>query len=189
VFCLLPTARAELQQYQIRPEAASRLELRVYKTGIYAGKSHLFVFTDYNGVLQYDPQKPESSTVTLSVGAAGTKLLDTWLSAKDFKTVQQYALKEMLDAAKNPEIGFMSSEVRPSSTGFEVKGTLTIRRVAKPWVVNVSIEPAGEKGGLTFRGDARIRLTDYKLKPPTAALGLVGTKDEMDFNFVVSVPK
>ena len=39
----------------------------------------------------------------------------------------------------------------------------------------------------TFRGDARIRLTDYGLKPPTAALGLVGTKDDMDFNFVLSL--
>ena len=28
-----------------------------------------------------------------------------------------------------------------------------------------------------------VKLTNYGLKPPKAALGLIGTKDEMDFTF------
>jgi hypothetical protein len=42
---------------------------------------------------------------------------------------------------------------------------------------------------LRLTGSAKIRLTDYKLKPPSAILGAIGTKDEMTLNFTISAAK
>jgi len=178
---LIPVFSAQAGRYSIRPDEGNRLELRVAKTGLYRGKVHVFLFPQYTGSLLYDPQKPEASQVTLTMAARDIKLTDTWLSAKDFKSVQEYALKDMLAAEKYPDITFSSTVVRATdSAHFEVRGMLTIRGIAKPAVLYVSLS------GKSFEGDATIRLTDYGLKPPKAALGLVGTEDEMKFTFTLA---
>ena len=175
---LIPALFAQPQRFRIRPSESNRLELRVAKTGLYRGKVHVFTFPNYAGSLLYDPQKPETSQVSLTISAHNIQLLDTWLSAKDFKSVEEYALKDMLAAEKYPDIIFSSTAVRAAdSAHFEVRGTLTIRGVAKPVSLNVTLT------GKSFQGEATIRLTDYGLKPPKAALGLVGTEDEMKFSF------
>jgi len=40
-----------------------------------------------------------------------------------------------------------------------------------------------------MEGVSRIRLTDFGLKPPAAALGTIGTKNEMLFRFFVTPTK
>jgi polyisoprenoid-binding protein YceI len=178
VLCLTACAFAQNQRYDLRPNDASKLELRVAKTGLYRGKVHVFTFPNYTGSLLYDAMKPEASQAILTISARDIKLMDTWLSAKDFKSVQEYALKDMLAAEKYPDITFSSTAVRATdSSHFEVRGTLTIRGIPKPAVLNVGLN---EK---RFQGEATVRLTDYGLKPPKAALGLVGTQDEMRFSF------
>jgi polyisoprenoid-binding protein YceI len=178
---LIPALFAQAQRYRIRPSESNRLELRVAKTGLYRGKVHVFTFPNYTGSLLYDPQKPEASQASLTISARDIKLLDTWLSAKDFKSVQEYALKDMLAAEKYPDVIFSSTAVRATdSARFEVRGTLTIRGIAKPVVLSVGLN---EK---RFQGEATVRLTDYGLKPPKAALGLVGTEDEMKFSFLIA---
>jgi polyisoprenoid-binding protein YceI len=167
--------------YSIHPDENGKLELHVVKTGLYRGKVHVFLFPDYQGMLIYDAAHPEASQINLAIRAASIKLTDTWLNAGDFKSVQEYALKDMLDVAKYPEMTFVSSAVQArDATHFEVRGTLTIRGVAKPVVVNVA-----KTGEIQFAGDAKVRLTDFGLKPPKAALGLIGTENEMQFSFVL----
>ena len=177
---LLFTVSAQAPQYRIRPSSSNKLELRVAKTGLYRGKVHVFVFPVYTGTLFYDAQKPEASQVNLTISARDIKLLDTWLSEKDFKSVQEYALKDMLSADRYPDITFSSTAVRTTdSTHFEVGGTLTIRAIPKPAVLKVALNAK------RFEGDATIRLTDYGLKPPKAVLGMIGTEDEMKFSFTL----
>ena len=174
-------AQAESQRSEIRPAPSSKMELRVFKTGFMRGKLHLFSFPQYEGSLQYDPQKPEAAEINLTIAAPALELMDTWLSPKDMKSVRQYALKDMLAAERFPEITFAARGARAGENGaFEVRGTLTIRGVAKPVVVKVTPQADSR-----FQGEARVRLTDYGLKPPSAALGTIGTKDEMEFTFVL----
>jgi len=40
-------ASGRQNNYSIRPNDASRLELRVFKTGLYRGNAHTFLFPDY----------------------------------------------------------------------------------------------------------------------------------------------
>jgi polyisoprenoid-binding protein YceI len=181
------TVAAQPQRYTIAPSDASRLELRVAKTGLYRGKVHVFLFPKYQGTLLYDAARPEASQASFTLAAAAINCIDTWVSAKDLRKVQEEAVNAMLAADRYPEIKFASSEVRALGDGrFEMRGTLTIRDKAKPSIVNVALEP-GAGGTLRFKGDAKIRLTDYGLKPPSAALGLIGTENEMSFSFTISI--
>ena len=153
------------------------------KTGLYRGKQHLFVFERYQGVLQYDERKPEASQIRIAIESASLVNHDTWVSAKDLRQIRDFALNDMLDAAHHRDITFVSNAIRAAGAGqFQVEGTLTIRGIGKPATVLVSLEPR-TGGTLVFRGESPVRLSAYGLKPPSAAMGMIGTKDEMTFSF------
>jgi polyisoprenoid-binding protein YceI len=182
---LATSAHGESRTYTIQPAPGTRVELRVTKTGFLRGKQHLFVFERYKGAVTYDPGKPEASEVSMMIESASAVCKDTWVSAKDLRKIQEFALKDMLDAGNHPNITFSSTSIRPARDGkYEVEGTLTIRNVAKPAIVLVALSSHKETS-LTATGTAEIRMTDYGLKPPTAALGTIGTKNEMSFSFEI----
>ena len=186
---LLPAARAgsaEAVLYQIRPGDEARMELTVEKSGLLSGKKHLLTFSRYGGRLLFDRERPEASTITLSIEANSVSCRDTWLSMKDLRKVQEYALKDMLAADRYPQIIFRSVAIkRINASQYEVQGTLTIRDISRPAVAMVSLR-ARSNGLLRVEGESRLRLTDFGLKPPTAALGTIGTKNEMSFHFVLT---
>jgi len=173
-------APSAMTVYEVGPAGQSVMELTVEKTGLLGGKKHLFNFAAYKGTLSLDRKDPEKSTIAISIASASISCRDTWLSAKDLRKVQDYALKEMLAANRYPEIEFRSTAIKKvASGGFEVEGTLTLRGVSRPAIVAAVLQ-AG-----VIEGTSRVRLTDYGLKPPTAALGAIGTKNEMLFRFVI----
>jgi len=111
------------------------------------------------------------------------------LSSKDLRKVQEYALKDMLAADHHPQITFRSIAIKRIDAGqYEVQGTLTIRDVSKPAVAAVSWH-SGSNGILSIDGASRLRLTDFGLKPPTAALGTIGTRNEMSFHFILTATR
>ena len=91
------------------------------------------------------------------------------------------ALEDMLSAKRFPKIVFVSTSVRGAGK-FEVPGMLTIRDTTKPVVVTVELD-ARDPARLKLSGNARLILTAFGLKPPSAVLGAIGTKDEMSFQF------
>jgi polyisoprenoid-binding protein YceI len=160
-----------------RPE----LNLYVEKTGLLSGKKHHFVFEKYEVKLDVNAAAPAQSRVQLRIDAGSIVCKDTWVSAKDLNKIRQMALEDMLAVVQYRDITFYSTEIRQvSAASFQVTGMLTVRDVTKPVVVNVKRE-----GGV-LSGSAVVKLTDYNLKPPSAALGLVGTKNEMMFSFTLA---
>ncbi len=184
VFVLLAAGLgAAVLDQRIRPADGNRFDLIVEKTGLMRGKKHLFVFERYEGQLVYDEEKPENSRVQFSLESSSIVCKDTWVSAKDLKKIQQAALKDMLAADRYAAVSFQSNGVRSAGASqYEVMGTLKIRGVEKPATVRVTLK-RGEPGGPVFEGSATVKMTDYGLKPPSAALGLIGTKDEMTVSF------
>ena len=177
-------ASAETRIYDLHASDHDRVELVVEKTGLLSGKKHLFTFSQYEGTVRFDRERPEASTVAFVLQAGTILCRDAWLSANDLRKVQEYAVKDMLAANKYPQIGFRSSGIRKiDPSHYEVEGVLTIRGVSKPVVVVASLT-AGAGEDISIEGVARVRLTDFGLKPPTAALGTIGTKNEMVFRFV-----
>jgi polyisoprenoid-binding protein YceI len=184
IVALAAAGLAPAQTYDIRPAPDSRFALEVAKTGLLSGKKHLFLFDRYQGTLHFDAAAPEKSRVELSIESASIECKDNWVSAEDLKKVMAMAIgPEMLEVSKHPHIRFVSSSVAKSGEGYSVQGELTIKGVAKPVTVAVSMSPRGD--GLVFKGKAEVKLRDYGLKPPGAAFGVVGTKNEMQVDFSV----
>jgi polyisoprenoid-binding protein YceI len=170
--------------YEVRPSPQGRFALEVSKTGIWSGKKHLFLFQKYAGTVRFDPASPENSTVQLTIEGGSAVCQDTWVSPSDLRNVQNKAL-EMMDVAKHPQLVFSSERiVALGSNRFQVHGSLGIRGIAKPAVVMVLMVRQDDET-LLFNGSAEVRLKDYGLKPPSAALGLIGTADEMHLEFAL----
>ena len=165
------------------------MELTVEKTGLLSGKKHLFSFTEYRGTLMFDRDAPDRSAVTLSIESASALCRDAWLNAKDLRKVQEYAVKDMLAADRYPHIRFRSTATNKiDANRFQTQGTLTIRDIPKPVLLLVSLS-TDSNGSPVIEGTSTIRLTDFGLKPPTAALGTIGTKNEMSFRFAIAPAK
>ena len=170
--------------YQIRPSPQSRFALEVFKTGLMDGKKHLFLFQNYTGTLRLDLASPQTAAIRLTLEAASAMCQDTWVSQEDLKKIQTQAVS-MLDVANHPQLVFSSERILPMEANrYKVEGSLEIRGIARPVAVNVAISRLDD-GALVFDGAAKVRMKDYGLKPPSAALGLIGTKDEMKVTFLL----
>jgi len=183
-------ASAGAEIYEIRPAAENRVALEVFKTGFMSGKKHLFEFTKYAGTLNYDSAVPEQSKVDFTIESGSFVNKDTWLSQGQTKDVNdETAGKKVLDIAQYPQIRFSSTGVKPGSAGaFLVNGNLTIRDITRPVTVTVHSKP-DSNGRLGFTGQAEVKLKDFGIKPPAAALGLVGTRNEMQLSFTLTAVK
>ena len=169
--------------YQVAPEAGTQFALTVEKTGLYRGKKHLFVFEKYSGKLVFDAQKPEQSSIQLTIDSKSAVCKDDWVSAKDIKSIMEEMFGNMLAVKDYPTMTFSSTSIKPlGGNQFEAQGMLTIRNKPKPVMVSVQLD-AADPQKLRLRGSAKINLKDYGLKPPSALLGVIGTKEEMPFAF------
>ena len=179
---LLPgwVVAAEQRNLRVAPAPGTHFTLQVEKTGLMSGKKHVFEFERYRGVLLLDQARPENSSIQLEIEARSAVLKDDWVSAKDAKKIVEAAQMDMMDSAKYPLLKFVSTAIAAQGSGaYEVRGDLTIRNVTKPVVIHLT-----EKDG-ACEGTATVKLTDFKLKPPSALLGAIGTKDEMTVSFLV----
>ncbi|MGD0014071.1 MAG: YceI family protein [Bryobacteraceae bacterium] len=174
--------------YEIRPSPQARFSLEVFKTGVMNGKKHVFLFGDYHGRLHFDRTSPANSGMELTLEAASAVCQDTWVSPKDLKKVQKQAF-EMMDVTQHPQLSFSSQRIVPlGGNRFQVEGLLNIRGIAKPVTVTVTLAEQGDDT-LVFSGGAEVRMQDYGLKPPSAALGMVGTKNGMNVAFVLQAKR
>ena len=94
-------------------------------------------FTDFSGAVTLDAERPERSSVTLTIEVA---------SVNTYEPHRDAHLKEpdFFDAAKYPEIRFVSRKVTRRSDGtWEVRGDLTMKGVTKEVLLPVTF------GGIT----------------------------------------
>lgn len=183
---LASAAFAQPVEYRIAPGGDNLIKLEVEKTGLFKGKKHVFEFTKLSGKLSYDAQTPANSKVDLTVDAATFIVKDDWVNDKDKKKVLDEARNNMLKVGQYPEMRFTSSKVTPQGGNkFQVDGTLTIRGIAKPITIDAMLDP--EK--IVISGKSVFKMTGYGMKPPSAGLGTIGTKDDMTATFKVAAAK
>lgn len=182
-FLLAALVYGESIEYRFGPGPDSKISLTVEKTGIWSGRKHLFEFAAFSATANFDAKNLSRSTVKLSINAGSAVCRDTWVSDKDRRTILNYMLNEVLDIAHHPQLRFVSSEVEISGAqALRISGTLAIRGIERPAQVFVELKM---RDGIivTASGHAVVRLHDYGIKPPKAALGAIGTKDEVTIEF------
>lgn len=95
-------------------------------------------FADIRGALTFDTEKPEASSVEVSIPVAK---LQTGVPALDTVLIKS---KDYFDAAAHPTITFKSSSVRMTGErSAEVQGDLTINGVSKPATLAVVLNFVG----------------------------------------------
>jgi polyisoprenoid-binding protein YceI len=173
-------ASAQPVETKFVPAPGAHFTLTVEKTGLWSGRKHVFEFERYAARVTRD------HSVEFEVDAASATCKDAWVSEKDRVKVLAYMLHDMLDVEHHPKLVFRSERVVEKGGGvFEIAGQLSVRGIEKPVVVTVTAAPNLS----TVSGSAMVKIKDYGLTPPKAALGAIGTKNEMTVNFrLVAAP-
>lgn len=118
--------------------------------------------------------------------------VDFKVDAKSLKgskgNIMDKKIENALDADKNPYISFKSTggTVSEKSGTYKItaNGTLTIAGFSQ----KVTIDALGKvlpNGDIEFSGTKKLRMTDYKIDPPTAMLGTLTTGNEIILLFKV----
>lgn len=158
---------------EIGPQPGDWIRLEVFKTGLMRGKKHVFSFPAYRGSV--DVGKP---AFTLALESAKIQVLDDWLKESDRRKVLEFTLKDMLDAVKHPLIEYRTTAVQRNGSEGTATGVLRIRGIEKP--VEVKIR---EVGAQVYEGSSSVDMRLFGLKPPSAALGTIGTEAIMLLRF------
>jgi polyisoprenoid-binding protein YceI len=118
-------------------------------------------FGDFAGAIQFNDERPEESSVSFTIQAASidtkTADRDAHLRSEDFFFVD-----------KHPEITFASSKItKKGDEDYDVRGTLTIRGVAKDIALPVTflghaMDPWGN-ARLGFEAETTINRKDFGL--------------------------
>ncbi len=164
--------------YDVRPAGGSRFALEVFKSKLWEGRKHTFVFDRFSGALSFNQEQPERSTVRFVVESASARCVDDWVKPNQIKDIENAAIQDIMAAAQFPEITFHSMMIITKSSGqYEVRGLLTIRDQTKPVALIVKATP--REGGIWVEGSEQIRLSDF----------FIGTKDEMTVQFALLANK
>jgi polyisoprenoid-binding protein YceI len=116
-------------------------------------------FSDFEGSIQGDISKPETSSVTFTIKTAS---IDTRNADRD----KHLRSADFFDAEKFPEITFKSSKIVPAGKDkYDVTGTLTMRGVSKEITLPVtylgSVKDPGGNERAGFELEAKLNRKDY----------------------------
>jgi len=129
---------------------------------------------------------------TLEVNADGTltKLsgVTVTLPAESLKSKEKAMDKnayKSLNTDKHKEIIFHLTASKITQNTITCSGNLTISGTTKPVDVDVTYE--ARNGSLYFKGSKKIKMTDFKVEPPSFMFGTIKTGDEINISFEVAL--
>ena len=135
--------------------------------------------TQASGELVISDKKAQSLVIEIPV--KGIKSNEGLMDKKTY---------EAFSADKNPTITFHSTEVNnlvvtDNDINVTVTGNMTIAGVTR----KVTLTATGKiikPGVYEFKGTIPVKLTDYKMKPPTAMLGIMKVGDDVKLKYTVT---
>jgi polyisoprenoid-binding protein YceI len=179
IMCLLAAAAVAAP----RPidTAGSKITIVVGKAGAFSAFGHDH---DISAPVASGNVDTDARRVEFTVRSASMKVMDPKASDKDREEVQKAMVgPEVLDVEKYPEIRFRSVTAERSGDSWAVKGELTLHGQTQPVTVSVK-EQAGH-----YTGSAKIKQTDFGIKPIKAAGGAVKVKDELRIDFDIQLAR
>ena len=167
----------------------SELVVHVFKKGLLSGMAHdhHFAASDWSATARLDPAQPSEAHFEVIVAAGSLRDRQPELSTKDLAKVNAQAVgPDVLDARRNPEIRFVSTEpVRGGGSAQpegriegELAGTLSLHGRDRPLSVRVAASRDGD--GWRARGSARFKQSDFGIKPYSGFLGTIAVHDEVE---------
>ncbi len=151
--------------YRLDP-AQTSVTLKVSHLGLSAYTLRL---QGVKGQFTFDPNHPEASRLQVQMDAGSVSTGDP--------AFDRQVATEVLDAPRYPELGFVSTAVKPGQGGRgQVVGDLTLHGQTHPVTLDVIFngfltDPASHAVRMGFSADAAVRRSDYGV---TKLLPLVG---------------
>ncbi|MDQ6798363.1 MAG: YceI family protein [Actinomycetota bacterium] len=176
--------------HSIGPENG-QLTVSTYVGGMGAKMGHDLVLqaTRWSGTVNLDADNPAASSVQVTVDADSLEVAQASgglkpLSDKDKGDIAQNQAKT-LQTSKHPQITFQSTAVTGNAPKLSVQGNLTITGNTKPVTLDVTVDDAA--GGTKVSGTTKLQHSDFGVKP-YSKMGALKVKDEVDLQFVLTLP-
>ena len=97
---------------------------------------------------------------------------------------------EAFDSDKNPNIVYTLSNATIAASGVEYTinstGTLSMAGASKTIEMPVKAKVLGN-GDIQIKGSYKMKMTEYKMAPPTAMMGTIKVGDELTINFELTL--
>jgi polyisoprenoid-binding protein YceI len=165
----------------------SRFTVHVRASGVLRGFGHnpTTAVRDFSGTLDFDPRKPESSSLEISVKANSLEVTDD-IKKKDRLDIERQMRDEVLEIGAHPEITFHSTSISVEEAGdnlyrVQMSGDLSLHGVTKQQRIDALANVRDDEVKLS--GDFTLNQSDYKIKQVSALAGALKVKDELQFSF------
>lgn len=127
------------------------------------------------------------ATFETDANGSPTKIISLTLnipaeSLKSGKGAMDKNAYNALKTDKNKLINFQISAAQIIGKTVTSNGNLTIAGTSKPTDVSATFETLGDKS-VQFKGSKKMKMTDYKVEPPTFMFGSIKTGDEITIRF------
>jgi polyisoprenoid-binding protein YceI len=139
------------------------------------------------------------ATVTMGAGdkTATISKLNFAVGAQSFKSGNSGMDKNVykaLQATDHPNITFELASISPVATDGKLyttpaSGKLTVAGVTNTVSLSVNCQWSASDKSIVVSGSKAFKMTDYKVKPPTALFGTIKTGDEITIEFYVKVTR
>jgi polyisoprenoid-binding protein YceI len=184
LLALLLASSAMAAERAIDP-AASRLTVKVWKTGFFSAFAHNHEISApiTSGMVR----DGDNASVKFRVNARGMKVLDPEASASTRAEVEhRMHSAEVLNTEQYSEIAFESTGILSDKIGiYSVSGNLTLHGQTHPIQVSVKQVNIGLAGPAKYEGSAKLKQTTFGIQPVSIGGGAIKVKDEVDILFTI----
>lgn len=193
-YAIEPTSTPEgtTVRYNIETKGSS-FTVRAFATGLLSAFAHnpTISIPDFEGEALLNPDAVDQSSLRMVAHAASLTVTDD-ISAKDRDEINHRMHDEVLESDSFPDIVYESTRVSASKTGegqywVAITGELSMHGVKLTQPISARISVNGDT--LRASGEFSVRLSDYDIRPVTAAGGAVKLKDELKLSFDITARK
>lgn len=173
--------------YKLGPEDGTLL-IRTGRAGAAAKAGHDLVIhvTTWEGTLEVG-QDSVPTAIALEADAGSLLVREGTGGMKALGEDDKAGIKQTIDeeVLRRQQIQFRSSEVQPGADGerHAVRGELSLVGNARPTEFELVVRDDGE-----LRGSARIKQTDWGIKPYSALFGALKVADEVEVSVQAKLP-
>jgi len=166
----------------------SRFTVQAFASGMLWAFSHnpTIAIKEFTGALTFSPDTPTKALLEIVVNAHALESTDP-IRPKDKQEIVD-TMMEMLDVSTYPTVRYRSTEAVVTSLSnnwfrMQFKGHLSLRGVTKPQDIDAQLTLF--EGEVRLGGSFELLQSSFKIHRPSAAAGLLITKDELKFAFDV----
>ncbi len=147
--------------------------------------------TGFGGDVRLDPARLEEASLLMIVRADSLTVVGG-ASEKDRREIERVMLSDVLEAARHPEIVFMSTGVSARQTAAGsfravISGDLTLHGVTRAQRIEAQVTIYDDR--LRAQGDFSLRQSDFRIRPYSAVGGTLKVKDEVKLSFDIVAGK